>query len=95
MAYRCEQPNRRHHRHPYPIWSILGMLCMILLFATSVRAEIGQIGAENETPKENGLTTSRAQHNLQLIEQTPKPLNGGNNQETHPNRVAIIGKSAT
>lgn len=72
------------------------MLCMILLLATSVRAEIGQIAAENETPKENWLTTFRAQHNLQLIWRTPKPRNGENNQKkTHPNRVAIIGKSTT
>lgn len=96
MAHRREQPTSRHHQRPYPVWSILGMLCMSLIFATSVRADIGRIGAENETPKENGLTTSRAQHsNLQLPEQTPKPLNGENNQETPPNRVAIIGRSTT
>lgn len=88
MARRRKQAISRHRRHPYPVWSIIGMLHMVLLLATTARTDTIQDGGWSE---ERG----RAQHSLQLTEQIPKSLNGENNQETHQNRVAIIGKSTT
>lgn len=92
MDRRRKQATTRQRQ--YPVWLNLGVLCMVLFLATPVSAEIGQIGGDNGWPKEGGVTSSRAQHSLQLTGgRTLKTLDGKKNPETHLNRVAIIGRS--
>lgn len=87
LVRRRLQATARRRRFP-PAYSVLGLLCIVLLSATTVLARICQIGNDNEWCDEGGMAGSRACHSMQ------KPLGGEKDlHEPRLNRVAIIGKS--
>lgn len=73
---RRQANNQRGH---YSVCKMMGLLCMVLALATTVRASNSQIGVQN----------------VQLAEVQPRqePLSGEKGPRDFPlNRVAIIGK---
>ena len=48
MARPRKQATSQHRRHAYPVWSIMGILYMALLLATTVRADTSHGGWSEE-----------------------------------------------
>jgi hypothetical protein len=76
VSLACRSRRATNQRGRYCVCKIVGLLCMVLVFATTVRASNSQIRTQNEWSEEGGVIRSQEK----------------DSQGSQLNRVAIIGK---